>query len=170
MKRAATRKANGSPIWISGPENADPTGWPAQLSPIDTANARPNQAGFVRRWRIENIQTSKGPVERPVINMAAATTQALPAKASMPTATPPTALETPMISRSRPSVLKRPKSSAEGMAARPKAAHKPPTRAGLPWSCVNTITGRATTRMPQPRFITKTTVMIPRNVGLWMRT
>src|SRR5207248_516467 len=50
---AATPIAAVSPTWISGPEMADPSGVPAKFSDIETANARPYQAGSVRRCRIE---------------------------------------------------------------------------------------------------------------------
>src|SRR5207244_9802024 len=50
---AATPIAAVSPTWISGPEMADPSGVPAKFSDIETANARPYQAGSLRRCRVE---------------------------------------------------------------------------------------------------------------------
>ena len=38
-----------------------------KLKPIDTANARPIQAGSVRRWRIVNRPMSIGPLSTPPI-------------------------------------------------------------------------------------------------------
>src|SRR2546425_7590020 len=119
IRAAATRKATVRPRWISGPDTAEPIGWPAQLRPIEMAKARPYQAGSVRRWRIENMLTSKGPFVSPAISRTAATRQILPAKARDAMASPATASHTIMTRRSRPSLLMRPAISAAGTEARP---------------------------------------------------
>src|SRR5207249_1412281 len=59
---------------ITGPASAEPTGVPSQLTDIEIANARPNQAGSVRRCRSVNSATSNGPFAKPTANITANTT------------------------------------------------------------------------------------------------
>src|SRR5207248_6905487 len=101
----------------AGDSRADRLAGPVR--PIETAKARPYQAGSVRLWRMENMLTSKGPFASPAISNAAAASQALPAKASSATATPATRSVTIMTTASRPSLLIRPGMSAEGTGAIP---------------------------------------------------
>ena len=58
----------------SGPASALPIGTPEKLSDIETAKARPIQAGSVRRCRIVKSAMSTGPTSSPKMASAAATT------------------------------------------------------------------------------------------------
>ncbi|HET9849048.1 MAG TPA: hypothetical protein VFR68_10890 [Candidatus Dormibacteraeota bacterium] len=166
INAVATRNVKVSPTWIRGPESADPTGWPAQFSPIDTAKARPYQAGSVLRCRIENMLTSSGPSASPATSIPRPTIQALLATARMATPSAVARVQMPMTSRSRPSLSKRPAIKADGTEANPRTAQTSPTRAASPWMRSNTMTGRATTTMPQPRFRNETTRTMPRSAAL----
>src|ERR1700694_6221629 len=58
---AARMTARVSDELSKGPASADPKGIPAKLRLIEMANARPNHARWVRRWRSENTVTFSGP-------------------------------------------------------------------------------------------------------------
>ena len=58
----AIRIAPSSDPPAIAPARPEPIGKPRKLNDIDTAKARPIQAGSVRRWRRVNIATSSGPL------------------------------------------------------------------------------------------------------------
>src|SRR5207302_10779297 len=87
---AATPSASEIDTDTSGPAMPDPTGMPAKLSAIDTAKARPNQAGAVRRCRSENSAMSIGPTASPQSTMPTTTAAHQgSATATSPTGTTP---------------------------------------------------------------------------------
>src|SRR5258706_11523041 len=126
----ATQSAALRDTAMMGRASADPIGFPTEFSDIDTAKARPNHAGSVRRWRSVNRPISKGPVERPSRTIAAATAQMLYANGSSAVATAATRMGPAINHRSRPWLENRPATRAEANPAPPIAPHRSPTVAG----------------------------------------
>ena len=61
VRRPRTAIAPSSDWLATIPPSPVPTGKPRKLNDIETAKARPIQAGSVRRWRVVNIAMSIGP-------------------------------------------------------------------------------------------------------------
>src|SRR6202008_4533448 len=74
VSAAAKRIAKVVDTPRTGPARADPIGTPAKLRPIETANARPNHARAVRRWRSEKALTLDAESAPPAIPMPIAIT------------------------------------------------------------------------------------------------
>src|SRR5438093_470464 len=110
---AAAHRAASSDHAITGPASAEPTGVPSQLTDIEIANARPNQAGSVRRCRSVNSATSNGPFAKPTANITANTTVIDAAKGKTAIAAALNTIAPNMRPRSRPRLSMRPVSSAE---------------------------------------------------------
>ena len=108
---------------LNGPAIAEPTGAPAMFSDTETANARPNLPGSVRRCRSVRNAMSKGVSTRATATSAAATTTTDLAEGM---ATIPAAIarrETNISCLSRPLVRRRPTINVETNPAAPTAPH-----------------------------------------------
>ena len=135
MRPAATSTANVVETPSTGPASADPIGTPEKFRAIATANARPNHARAVRRWRSENALTLEAASAPPAIAIPTAIS-ASDGSSNARTATPMTAPNMDIDSRSRPSVRIRPATSAAGIPAAPASARIEPTTAALPGTLV----------------------------------
>src|ERR1700680_163994 len=161
----AAQSAKFKDAAIRGPASADPIGFPTEFSDIETAKARPNHAGSVRRWRSVNRPMSKGPVERPSRTIAAATTQMPFAKGSSAVAIVATRMGPAINHRSRPWLENRPATRAEANPAPPIAPHRSPTVEGPECSRPRTSTGTAMASRPLPTLYTLSVRARPRSVG-----
>ena len=170
-RTAATRQATTAMTIASSidaaptnPPIAAPIGKPAKLKDIETANARPIQAGSVRRWRTVNIATSIGPLTRPKIAIAT-TIAPIPSGRSrrlVPTATP--TIGTAISRRSRSRVSSRPEIRPATTPKTPDTANTSPTAASSRPSRCRTMSGTTmevippamlgvVTEKPRPRIV-----------------
>ncbi len=170
--------AAGSETAAIAPATAAPTGKPMKLIPIETAKARPIQAGSVRRWRTVKRAMSSGPCRRPMAR-AWAPRNASPAARPTWTSAAPTAgrmsataaalrnIGTTIIPHSRPRVSTRPKASAEAIPVIPERAKTSPTTASPAPRTRTTARGITIVVMPAARLTTESEKPSPRSV--WLR-
>src|SRR5260370_2539697 len=99
LEAAAFQRAACTESAINGPASAEPIGLPSELSDIDTANARPNQAGAARPWRNVKTPMSNGPAARPTRVTPTATPARLFTDSRIPIATTPTLIANTHLTR-----------------------------------------------------------------------